>query len=150
MAQSHAQILLHIVFSTKSRRPSLSPAIQAELYPYMVTVLKNMDCPIIEIGGTSDHVHIHCRLSRRASVAQLVEGVKKPTSKWLKSKGVDYGKFQWQAGYGAFLVSHSLSSKLVEYIREQQSHHTKVSFKDELRRLFERHNIAYDEEYLWD
>ncbi len=150
MAQSLSQILLHIVFSTKNRRPCLPPAIHAQLYPYMASVLSALECPAVEVGGTSDHIHLLCSLSRILSVAELVENVKKPASKWLKSKGTDYGKFQWQSGYAAFSVSPSLSPRLVKYIRAQEAHHQKVSFKDEFRKLLERHSISYDEKYLWD
>ncbi len=150
MSQSLSQILLHIVFSTKSRRPSLSPAIQAELYSYTAAVLRNLECPAVEIGGTTDHIHILCSMSRTLSVAELVENLKRPVSKWLKSKDMNGGKFQWQSGYAAFSVSPSLSPRLVKYILAQGTHHERVSFQDEFRKLLERHNVSYDEKYVWD
>jgi REP element-mobilizing transposase RayT len=91
MAKSLSKILLHIIFSTKHRTPCLAPEICAELYPYMATVLKRLECPAMIVGGMEDHVHILCLQSRNITPAKLVEEVKKPTSKWLKSKGVDRG-----------------------------------------------------------
>ena len=58
--------------------------------------------------------------------------------------------FQWQAGYGAFSVSQSQSAALERYIARQEVHHRRVSFQDEFRTLLDRHQIAYDERYLWD
>ena len=150
MPQSHSKILLHIAFSTKNRRASLTPSTRSGLYPYAASVLKNLECPATEIGGTEDHLHLLCGLPRTLSVAQLVEGFKKPTSKWLKAQGVDFGKFQWQSGYAAFSVSPSLAPRVAQYIQKQEEHHQKVDFKDEFRKLLAAHNIAYDEEYVWD
>ena len=150
MAQSLAKILVHVVFSTKNRSACLGQDIREELYSYMATVLKNLDCPAIQIGGTQDHIHILGVLSKNLSIAQLVEGVKTPTSRWLKSKGVAYGKFHWQSGYGAFSVSQSNVGKVVEYIVHQEEHHREMTFKEELRRFLKKYGVTYDEEYLWD
>jgi hypothetical protein len=79
-----------------------------------------------------------------------VEEVKKPTSKWLKSKGVDRGQFYWQGGYGMFSVSESNKDKIIKYIDNQQEHHKTMTFQDELRALLRRHRVEFDETYLWD
>ncbi|KPL07455.1 transposase [candidate division BRC1 bacterium SM23_51] len=150
MPQSLARILVHVTFSTKNRTACLSRAIQKELYAYTAAVLKNLRCSAIQIGGVADHVHILCVLSKNVSVAQLVEAVKKPTSKWLKSKGPAFTGFHWQAGYGAFSVSQSNVEKVRAYIANQEKHHRKLSFEEEFRRLLGKHRVAYDERYLWD
>ena len=150
MSQSLSKIIVHIIFSTKNRLACISPEIRHELYPYMATVLKNMDCPAIIIGGTSDHVHILCVLSKKLSIADLVEEVKKPTSIWLKSKGAMFGKFYWQKGYGAFSVSQSKVKTVREYINNQERHHRKMTFEEELRGFLNKHEVDFDERYIWD
>ncbi len=149
MAQSLAKIYVHAVFSTKDRTPCLNHTTRRELYPYMATVLNNLDYPAIKVGGTADHIHILFALSKNISIAQLVERVKKPASKWLKLKGVDFGKFQWQNGYGAFSVSKSNVKKAAEYIENQEKHHRNIIFQDEFRCLLKKHGMAYDERYVW-
>ncbi|MCE7900943.1 MAG: IS200/IS605 family transposase [Armatimonadetes bacterium ATM1] len=148
MPQSLAAVLIHAVFSTKDRRPWLTPDIRQELHPYLVGVLANIGCPSIQTGGTADHVHTLFRLSRTASVAQVIEKVKTSTSKWVKTKGAR--DFAWQSGYGAFSVGSGEADRIVAYIRNQEEHHRKVTFQDELRGLLREAGMDFDERYLWD
>jgi putative transposase len=149
MGQSLSQVYIHETFSTKDRRPLITGDLRDELYRYTATVLKGLGCPAVEIGGAEDHVHILHRLSRTTSIAQVMEGVKKPTSRWMKGRGAGYGAFEWQPGYGAFSVSASLVPKVQAYIQNQEAHHKRQTFQDELRGLLRRHGIAYDELHLW-
>ena len=108
MPQSLAKVLIHMVWSTKHRTPWLKDKqIRKELYAYMATVLGNMDSPALVINGVEDHVHMLCLLSRKFTLAQLFEAVKADSSKWIKSKGLEYVEFYWQGGYGVFSVSES-------------------------------------------
>lgn len=148
MPQSLANVLIHLVFSTRDRAPSLTSDIRAELYPYLGGLLRNIDCPMLQIGGVEDHVHILFRMSRTITLAQVVEKTKTSSSKWLKTKGRP--DFAWQAGYGAFSVSQSQVCHVVAYIQRQEEHHRVVSFQDELRQLFADAGIDFDERYVWD
>ena len=150
MAQSLAKIIMHIIFSTKNRTPCLNDDTREELYRYMSTVLKNLDCPAIQIGGIKDHVHILCTLSKNYSIAKLIEEVKNPTSRWIKSKGKAFSKFHWQNGYGAFSVSQSNIEQVRIYIKNQEEHHRKFTFQDEFVRFLDKYQVPYDERYVWD
>ncbi|HMF17765.1 MAG TPA: IS200/IS605 family transposase [Gemmataceae bacterium] len=121
MSQSLAQIYLHIVFSTKERRPFLqNPALREELRKYLGGTCKNLNCPVLCVGGVADHVHILCRLGRTISVADLVKELKRESSKWLKTKAPDLIDFYWQNGYGAFSVSPAHVEALRKYIANQE------------------------------
>lgn len=148
MPQSLANVLVHVVFSTKDRTPCLTSDLRQELFPYMGGVLRNIECPVLQIGGVEDHVHILLRLSRTLSLAQLVEKSKTSTSKWIKTKGPT--SFAWQAGYGAFSVGQSEADRVIRYIHAQAEHHRTLSFQDELRALFAEAGIAFDERFVWD
>lgn len=150
MPQSLSRVLTHLVFSTKHRAPCLTPAIQAELRPYLAGVLDNIECPSLQVGGVEDHVHLFFGLSRTRTIADVVETVKTSSSKWIKSKGAAFTGFHWQSGYGAFSVSQSDADAVVAYIRNQAEHHRKMTFQDEYRRLLERYRVNYDEKYVWD
>ena len=150
MPQSLASLYVHIIFSTKSRVSCLSPEVRAELFPYMATVLNNLECAAIEIGGTADHVHVLFRLHKNLSISKVVEAIKTPTSRWLKTKDPDLSEFHWQNGYGAFSVSASEVERVREYIVNQEEHHREVSFQEELRTFFERYDVEYEERYVWD
>jgi putative transposase len=150
MAQSLSSILVHVVFSTKHRAPLIQANIEAELHAYLATVFHECQCPSLKIGGMPDHIHALFALHRTNPLAEIREEVKKRSSKWIKTKGNVYRDFQWQAGYGAFSVSQSVISSVREYIANQRTHHQERNFQDELRLLLCKHEIEFDERYLWD
>jgi|GEM_PF-2545197 len=102
MPQSLANVLLHITFSTKGRRTFLTKDVRPELASYMAAVMKTCESPALIIECVEDHAHILCSLSRTWAISEVVEKVKKRSSKWIKTKGSSFQGFQWQAGYGAF------------------------------------------------
>jgi putative transposase len=148
MPQSLANILVHLIFSTKERRPLIADDDRAGLHGYMAGILKEIESPAIIINSVPDHVHIMCVLSKNIAPCKLVEEVKKSSSKWMKTQGVPM--FAWQNGYGVFSVSQSNVDSVRRYIENQTEHHRKVSFQDELRAFLERHGVQYDERYIWD
>src|SRR5262249_863868 len=151
MAQSLAQIYLHLVFSTQDRRPFLQdPTIREKMHAYIKGICKKQDCPWLAVGGVEDHVHVACRLSKTITIAALVKELKQGSSIWVKSEFKGMSAFHWQHGYGAFSVSPSHWPALARYIEGQEEHHRRESFQDELRRLLRKYNVEFDERYLWD
>ena len=150
MPQSLSRILIHLVFSTKNRERILTPTIQTELHPYLSGVLNEIECPSLQVGGVEDHVHLFFGLSRTRTIASVVEAVKTSSSKWIKTKGSAFHNFHWQSGYGAFSVSQSEADKVVEYIKNQYTHHQTLSLQQEYRALLDLYLVAYDEQYVWD
>lgn len=149
MPQSLSKVLVHLIFSTKHREALIGPDIRTRLHGYLVGILDNLKSPSLQTGGVADHVHILFALGRTISQAELVEEVKKSSSKWMKADGRVTG-FSWQAGYGAFSIGESQADNVIRYIQNQEEHHRKVTFQDEFRRFLERYKVAYDERYVWD
>ena len=149
MPQSLSHIYIHLVFSTKNRQPLISESIAPDLHAYMATVFHD-ECRSTAklIGGVEDHIHALFNLSRTWCLADVVEAVKTSTSKWIKTQGVR--QFSWQSGYGAFSVSRSNIEAVEHYIRNQREHHRQQDFKDEFRGLLKKHDVEYDERYVWD
>jgi putative transposase len=150
MSQSLACLHVHLIFSTKNRAGILHDRVRQPLHAYMATVLQNLKCPPELINSTEDHVHVLFELARTATVSQVVEDVKKISSKWIKTHGAEFAGFAWQAGYGVFAVSQSNLPEVRDYIANQQEHHRKKSFQEEYRAFLQRHNVVYDERYVWD
>ena len=152
MPQSLARVYVHIVYSTKGRHPWLrDDELRSRLYAYKATILReNVDSPALTIGGTEDHIHALCLLSRKFAIKDVVEESKTETSKWIKKQGPRYAEFHWQAGYGIFSVSESNVEQVKRYIQNQAEHHRRMSFKDEFRAICQRHGIEIDERYVWD
>jgi putative transposase len=151
MPQSLANVALHIVFSTKQRRPYLQDdGLRQSLHSYLIGILRQRDCPALALNSVADHLHLLCQLSRTITIADLLKEVKGSSSHWLKSESTALQGFQWQGGYSVFSVSQSKISIVKQYIANQSEHHRKQSFQEELLGLLQRHQIQYNEEYLWD
>jgi REP element-mobilizing transposase RayT len=150
MPQSLSNVLVHLIFSTKERRPLIRDDVREQLHAYIVGILENQQSSSLCTNSVEDHAHILFVLSKNLPLAKLVQEVKQSSSKWMKDRGDGYKDFAWQNGYAAFSVSESQRDVVREYIRDQREHHAKVSFQDELRRFFERHGVEYDERYVWD
>lgn len=150
MPQSLAKNLIHLIYSTKHREPILHAEIRPSLYAYQSGILKQLDCPAIVMGGVADHVHSLFCLSKNHSLAKVVEELKKGSSKWLKTQGNEFHDFHWQAGYGAFSVSQSNVDEVKRYIEQQEEHHRKRTFQEELIALLGLHEMEFNETYLWD
>ena len=152
MSQSLCKMIAHIVYSTKNRHTWLADAtLRSEVHAYNATILKReVDSPAILIGGTADHIHALCLLSRKFAIMDVIKKSKTETSKWLKKQAAALRDFQWQAGYGIFSVSPSNVESVKRYIANQEEHHRHMSFQDEFRELCKRHGIVIDERYVWD
>jgi putative transposase len=149
MPQSPARVLVHLVFSTKNRIPFLqSSHLRSEVHVYLTATLQGQDCEPVQVGGATDHVHLLLGLSRTISLAELVRHLKTSSTKMMREKG--HGDFSWQTGYGAFSVSESNKSAVISYIVDQETHHRKMTFQEEVRALLKRHSMRFDERYIWD
>lgn len=150
MPQSLVKLATHITFSTKHRQPFIDDAIEPSLHAYLGSVLHSVDCIPVKIGGYTDHVHILCLLSRKIALMDVMEEIKKRSSKWIKGEGELYQNFYWQEGYGAFSVNPTEMDKVIGYIDNQHEHHRKITFQDEFRAFLKKYGIEYDERYVWD
>ncbi len=148
MPQSLARVIVHLVFSTKDRDPRIAPEHRDRLFDDLGGTLNGIGCPVIRVGGAADHVHVLFVLGRTISISQVVEEVKKESSKWAKD--VIHPRFYWQNGYGAFSVSPSNVEQVKTYVDNQEARHRTMMFQDEFRELLRRHGIEWDERYVWD
>ena len=149
MPQALANVLIHLIFSTKDREPFLvQEDLRRRTHAYLAEILRNLECPTLVVGGVTDHVHALFRLSRTQSIASVLEHLKKSSSKWIKTQGIP--GFAWQRGYGGFSVSESNAAAVVAYIEKQEEHHRKMTFEDEFRLILKRHRVQFDERYVWD
>ncbi len=149
MPQSLSAVYLHLVFSTKERRPFLrDKTVRDSLHSYMGGVSKTLDCPSLTVGGVEDHVHLLCRFGRTITQAEWVKELKRVSNGWLKEQGSDYADFEWQGGYAGFSGSQSNLEPVKQYIANQPEHHRKMTFQDELRSLLSKHEIEFDGHYV--
>jgi REP-associated tyrosine transposase len=148
MASTFTNLLYHIVFSTKDRIPMIQADVRERLYEYMGGIIRGEGGVLLEIGGVPDHVHLLAKLKADTAIADLLRVLKSNSSGWVNDEHLIQGRFAWQTGYAAFSVSESQVGKIRQYLRNQESHHAKVSFKDELIALLKKNRIEYDERFL--
>lgn len=148
MAQSHCNLIYHIVFSTRNREPWLDDAIQTRLYEYLGSAIKREGGAALIVNGTADHIHLLVKWRQDKTVADMVRALKANSSGWIHKSFAGKNAFAWQAGYGAFTVSQSQVEKARRYIKNQKKHHKAVSFKDEMVSLLKAHGVEFDERYL--
>ena len=146
---SYISSYFHCVFSTKERRPFITPELRERLWPFLGGIARQNKMKAIEIGGVADHVHILLSLPSTMAISKAMQLIKGGSSKWVHETFSDQRQFAWQEEYGAFSVSVSQLDKIIEYIKGQEEHHRRVTFQEEFRALLEKHRIEYDERYLW-
>ncbi len=144
---NHSQMLIHVIFSTKNQKPSITEAIEPLLYDKISKILYD-ECysPALIIGGGAEHIHILYAQSRDWSVDAIINRVKTKSAAFLKKRIAD---FSWQKGYGAFSVSRIKDEFEKKYIADQNEYHQTTSYKDEFREILKRHGIEYDENEVW-
>ena len=145
---TYTQILYQIVYSTKNREQTISANKREDLYKYIWGVLKNKKCHLYRIGGISDHLHILTHIHPAISLASLVKDIKLASTDYIKNEKLFLYFSGWQEGYAAFTYAYKDKDVLIEYIKDQETHHHEKTFKEELIDLLTEHGIEFDEKYL--
>lgn len=145
---TYTQILYQIVFSTKNRESVLQKENRPELFRYIWGILKNKKCHLYRINGVEDHLHIVTHLHPAVALASLVKDIKVASSEHIKEKNLFPNFGGWQDGYGGFTYSIKAKDTLIEYVKNQEEHHKKISFREEFITLLREHEVEFDEKYL--
>jgi putative transposase len=148
MPGAHCNLLYHLVFSTKERRPLISAAMKSRLHDYIGGIVRGEKGELLEINSVADHSHLLVRLPPTRAVADMLRLIKGSSSKWANETFRRGPTFAWQEGYAAFTVSQSQVPRLLVYLRGQEEHHRKRDFRRELVALLRRNGIAFEESYL--
>jgi putative transposase len=142
---SFVSCLMHVVFSTKDRRPYLTPDVQERLWPYLGGIARESKLRALKVGGVADHVHMLVSLPSTMAVAKAVQLIKGNSSKWIHETFPQLAMFEWQEGYGAFSLSVSGVDATVAYIENQADHHLRKTFQEELRAILDKHGVEYED-----
>ena len=149
MPQSFISMNCHVIFSTKNREPLITGDVATRLYEYIGGTARETGNRLLAAGGMPDHVHLVVSLGKQEAVADTVRDIKSNSSRWIHETFANLRGFAWQTGYGAFSVSLSNVDDVKRYISNQQEHHRVRTFKEEFIAFLKRHNIEYDERYIW-
>jgi REP element-mobilizing transposase RayT len=150
MAGTYTNLVYHVVFSTKGRRQLITSPIEAELHSYLGGIVRGIEGIPLAVNGLPDHIHLLAKLPPKIAVSAALREIKACSSKWLNERRSAQHKFAWQDGYAAFSVSRSQTESVSAYIRDQKTHHASRDYQSELLALLGKHDIDYDERYIWD
>ena len=147
MSRTFTQLISHIVFSTKDRKPLISAEMKPEMHAYLGGLVRELRGRTQAINGMADHVHMLVGLPPGISISDALRFIKANSSRWAAEKW--RSSFAWQMGYGAFSVSKSHIPAVLDYIHNQEHHHRKMTFQEEFIRFLKKYEIEYDERYIW-
>ena len=149
MPQSFTCLHHHIIFSTKNRLPQITPDLKTRLYAYLGGIIANRECTLLAAGGIADHIHLLVAIQPQVALSNLLRDIKSNSSKWIHDTFPEHRAFAWQDGYSAFAVSFSNIEQVRKYLAIQEEHHQRRTFQEELIDFLRRHEIPYDDRYIW-
>lgn len=150
MGHTYSNNLFHIIFSTKDRRGLLTDQHREEVHRYIAGIIRNLDCTLLRINSVSDHAHLLCKIKPSIAVSDFANKVKTNSSRWIKEQFEMPFGFQWQSGFSSFSVSESAAEQVIRYIENQQEHHKKISFEEELKSFLDKNGVKYDPGHYLD
>jgi REP element-mobilizing transposase RayT len=149
MSQSLSKLYIHSIFHVKDEHVFIRQEDEQELYAYIGGIINATLSHPIKIGGISNHIHILADMSKNISLSKFMEEIKRNSSRWIKTKHVQYKNFAWQGGYSGFSVSESKVEIVKKYIENQREHHKRISFKEEYINFLKEYGVGFNEKYLW-
>lgn len=147
MSSTYLSLHYHLVFGTKDRQPTIAPEWRERMHDYLGGTVRGLGGIPEEIGGVADHVHLLVGLKSTHCLADFLRELKKGSSAWVHDE-IHSPSFAWQEGYAAFTVSATARDAVRSYIANQEEHHRKKSFREELVEMLERSGDSYDSKYL--
>jgi len=150
MANTYTQVHLHLVFAVKGRKSLIAKSWKDELYKYITGIIQNHNHKLLIINGMPDHLHILIGYRPTQSLSDLMQQIKGDSSKWINQNNLTKEKFEWQSGYGAFSYSKSQIADVITYIENQETHHKKISFKEEYINMLKKFEVEFNEQYIFE
>ncbi len=147
MSSTHLSLHYHLVFGTKNREPTIAAEWRRKLHAYLGGTIRGLGAVPEEIGGVADHVHLLIGANATHRLSDLLREIKSESSRWVHEE-IGLASFAWQEGYGAFTVSASQREAVQHYIRTQEEHHRRRSFREEYLELLQRSGVTFDERFL--
>lgn len=150
MANTYSKIYIQIIFAVKNRETNLPITVLPRVHAYMAETLRNLGYTPIIVGGIHNHVHLLIDLKPNQLLADMVRELKVSSTKFINTNRLCLNTFSWQRGYAAFSYSASQKEVVKNYIKNQFEHHKNRSLNDEIRFLYDKFGIDFDEKYLFE
>ena len=136
---SFVKIWVHLVFATKNREPILSKNFRYDLYNHIIQNCKEKDIFLQTINGYTDHIHCLISLGKDQNISKISQLIKGESSFWINKNNFTTTELSWQDDYFAVSVSESQLNTVINYIKNQEQHHSKKSFDDEVNEFMTKY-----------
>jgi putative transposase len=150
MANTYSQLYIHLIFAVKNRAGLIRKSWKNDLEKYITGIVQNNGHKLLAIGSMPDHIHIFIGYRPTQLIPDLVENIKTSSNSWIKMNNLSKFKFEWQKGYGAFSHSRKQLGTVINYVRSQEEHHKKTSFRAEYLELLSRNEVEFKHEYVFE
>ena len=150
MADTYTQLYIHLIFAVKGRQSLIPKPHKDELHKYITGIIDGKNQTVIQINSMPDHIHILVGITPDIAISDLVRDIKANSSKFINRKRWVMGRFEWQTGFAAFSYAHSQLDTVARYIKNQEEHHSRQTFREEYLAFLKRFNVSYNPKYVFD
>lgn len=150
MPNTYSQAYFHLFFAVKNRDALIRKAWKDDLEKYITGIIQNQKHKVLAINTMPDHIHIFIGYFLNQLIPDLVKEIKTSSNQWIKENRLSKFRFEWQTGYGAFTHSRSQLDRVAKYVMNQETHHHKQTFRQEYLEILRRHDIDFEEEYVFE
>ena len=149
MANTYSRIYIQIVFAVEARQGLIPKQNKEELHQYITGIITERDQKLLAVHCMPDHTHVLVGLRPSMAVSDLARDVKTGSTNFINQKRWVLGRFSWQEGFGAFSYGHSQLTGIMNYIRNQERHHAKMTFREEYVQFLKKYEIAHEERFIF-
>ena len=149
MANTYTQIYLQVVFAVEGRQNLIEKKNKEELHKYITGIITERGQKLLAVHCMPDHTHVLIGLKPSIALSDVVRDVKNGSTNFINSNRWVPGRFSWQEGFGAFSYGHSQLTGIINYIRNQEQHHAKRTFREEYLRFLKKYEIQHDEKFIF-
>ena len=149
MANTYSRIYIQIVFAVEARQGLIQKQNKEELHQYITGIITERDQKLLAVHCMPDHTHVLVGLRPSMAVSDLARDVKTGSTNFINQKRWVLGRFSWQEGFGAFSYGHSQLTGIMNYIRNQERHHAKRTFREEYVQFLKKYEIAHEERFIF-
>ena len=146
---SYSRCWLHLTWATLRRERLLNTPAAAKVSTFLHSYAREKGIYLKINFVNPDHAHSLIDLPTKYPIEEVMKLLKGASSHWINANRIIPGKFAWGRGYGAFSVSHSNVSEVCRYIANQESHHRKKTFAEELKAFVRAYGMEWRDDE-WD
>ncbi|MES2836885.1 MAG: IS200/IS605 family transposase [Bacteroidota bacterium] len=141
---SWVRVYIHMVFSTKNREPFLNSLdLRKAVFQHIKKNAEEKGIWLDCVNGYQDHCHCLISLGREQTISKVAQLIKGETSFWINQNKLTTEKFMWQDDYWAVGVSEKNIESVRKYIHNQENHHSKNTFTEEINNFIENHEWSF-------